>query len=884
MLGHLYEIVQHRARVYPNAVAVGGQQGLVWKTLDSQQLLELVDVLADELAAAGVREGDRVVIWAPSQWRTSVYLFALWKLGAITVPFDRETNPEAGARILESVEPRLVIAGYGERPSWAQGREVTEWWEPGERGPHPATLEERRALPGSEGGWARPAEELATVVFTSGTTGDPKGCMITHANLCWQVDPLGDNVPLGPDCRLASILPLSHLFELMAGLLYPLYRGAEVHYIPSRRPPDILRVLSEQRITHMMAVPQLLTLMGSSLEEQLRTKLPGSVYRALNAAAERLPIRARQVLFWMVHQKLGGHFRLFISGGAALPAETQHLWERLGVNIVQGYGTSECSPSVALALPDGSTPMGSVGKPIRGVEVRLGPDGELQVRGPNVMRGYWKDPVRTAEVLQDGWYSTGDLATIDGDGNIFLSGRAKDLIVLPSGLKVWPQDVEDVLRSEPAIQDAAVIAVPTTSGGATLHAYLIPASPGDRSTDLSALVARGNGRLAQHQRLASATWWPEADFPRTSTLKVRRNLLPPPTAMEAVKVDAALAADDPVGQAVAGAARLATVQPTQTLGELGLDSLGLVELSIVLEDKCDRRVADGDLRLEMTVEQVRKLLTSAPALDGDHSGERRHGPPAVSADRPLWPYTWGRAFRFLSFPLDLLYRYAATRTIVLGKEHLENLPPRVIFAGTHHSFPDMPLVSYALSQSPARRYARRLVPAIAAAGFNSGRIQIAGLGLVPWYGILTLGLHPLHQDREWEASLRSLARAAQAGNAVLIFPQGTHAKPEEERARDPAVRFKTGVAHLAEGLDAAVVPFGVAGTEDMLPRSPHGFDGPVIAGMPASIKRGPLAIAFGTPVRLEPSESPQAFADRLETVCYALTRQAEAQLSAAGGH
>src|ERR671938_2060455 len=156
------------------------------------------------------------------------------------------------------------------------------------------------------------------------------------------------------------------------------------------------------------------------------------------------------------------------AGGAALPAETQQLWERLGVRVVQGYGTSECSPVLACGAADGSTPQGSVGKPLRGVEVTLSPEGELLVRGPNVMRGYWRDPTRTAEVLSpDGWYATGDLAEIDTDGNIRLAGRARDLIALPSGMKVWPQDVEDVLRAQPAVQDAAVIAVRTPNGGAT---------------------------------------------------------------------------------------------------------------------------------------------------------------------------------------------------------------------------------------------------------------------------------------------------------------------------------------------------------------------------------------------------------------------------------
>ena len=228
-------------------------------------------------------------------------------------------------------------------------------------------------------------------------------------------------------------------------------------------------------------------------------------------------------------------------------------------------------------------------------------------------------------------------------------------------------------------------------------------------------------------------------------------------------------------------------------------------------------------------------------------------------------------FRFLSLPIDLLYRFSVTNTIVLGGEHLRRLPPRVIFAGTHHSFADMPLVRYALSKTAARRPARRLVIATAAGGFSSYKPH-------HWYGILAFGLYPLRQFGERGTSLRGVVRLAKAGNAVLIFPQGVHAEPERERTGDPAVRSRPGVAHLTAALDAAVVPFGLAGTEVMIPARLEGFQGRVIGGVPAAITRGPLAIAFGAPLTLERGESPDAFAARLQEASYALTRLAEQAL------
>jgi long-chain acyl-CoA synthetase len=269
------------------------------------------------------------------------------------------------------------------------------------------------------------------------------------------------------------------------------------------------------------------------------------------------------------------------------------------------------------------------------------------------MRGYWKDPEKTSEVLTDGWYHTGDLASIDALGNISLSGRAKELIVLPSGMNVWPQDVEDALRAQTGVKDACVFAIPTPGGGATLHAYLIR-SAASAERDPSAMVARANGSLAQHQRVATASWWPDADFPRTPTLKVRRHLLPMPTPEQHVEVDTLAASDDPVAQAVRGTTRVAAVAEGQQLSELGMDSLGLVDLALALEEKTGRAVADGDLRLDMTLADIRAMLQQAGVSDTTSAGSLSGNTP------PLWPYGWGRIFRRLGFPFDLIYRYGVS--------------------------------------------------------------------------------------------------------------------------------------------------------------------------------------------------------------------------------
>jgi long-chain acyl-CoA synthetase len=397
-----------------------------------------------------------------------------------------------------------------------------------------------------------------------------------------------------------------------------------------------------------------------------------------------------------------------------------------------------------------------------------------------------------------------------------------------------------------------------------LHAYLIPAQPLARQVDPRGLLAHVNSRLANHQRVASASWWPDADFPRTSTLKVRRHLLPQPGDEP---VEAAPPVEgDPIAQAVANAAHVTSVGEDQTLAQLGLDSLGLVELAAQLEEVTGRALAEGALSTEMTLGALRSAVAAAPLASAGSGGSLDGAAPLPV---PTWIYRYGWPLKpLLTAPFDLSYRIGIPRTIVLGADQLRNLPRTVVFAGNHRSFADMPLVRVGLSRTPARRFARRLVTAAQAEG-EGWRSPLAR------YVAAGYGLYPLDRVAHREASLRRLAELAAGGNAVLIFPQGTHAHPADERGEPPAVRFKTGVAHVAEALNAPVVPFGLAGTEEAMPPFLDDFHGLVLGGVPVSLKRTVLAIAFGPPQRQAKDESAQQFTERLERLSYALAAEAD---------
>jgi 1-acyl-sn-glycerol-3-phosphate acyltransferase/acyl carrier protein len=355
---------------------------------------------------------------------------------------------------------------------------------------------------------------------------------------------------------------------------------------------------------------------------------------------------------------------------------------------------------------------------------------------------------------------------------------------------------------------------------------------------------------------------------------VRRHLLPPPSEQPKGTGGAPPVEGDPLAEAVGSVAHVTSVADGQTLGQLGLDSLGLTELLAQIEDRTGRAVPESALSTDMTIADLRTAVAAAPLVEERTTADLQT---AQSLPIPRWFYTTGWRLRpALAAPFDLLYRLAIPRTLVLGGEYLRNLPSGTVFAGNHRSFADMPLVRVGLQKTPARRFARRLVIAAMAegAGWRSPMAR---------YVAAAFGLYPLDRLGQRESSLRRLASLARGGNAVLIFPGGTHARRADERGDPPAVRFKTGVAHVAEALGAPVVPFGLAGTEEAMPPFVDDFRGLVIGGVPVALKRRTLAIAFGPPQEQADDESPQQFAERLEGLCYALAAKADAARGAPGG-
>jgi len=517
-------------------------------------------IAAWRLRALGLHPGDRVLTWSTSTPALPAAYFGAMYARLIYVPLDSRMSTDAITNIVAASGAVRLILGTG--------RDAPDPREVGLDTFPTTTVESLSEEPDETfppdweaqvAAWERPrADEVYQLVFTSGTTGSPKGVMLVHENSLAGVQSFhGIIKPM--EHRVVSLLPLSHSLEQQVTLLYAMTVGADVLYVRSRNPRVIFEGLREHRVTTLLLVPQVIDLFWSAIEREVAKQGRTAAFERMRGIARHLPYPLRRRLFASVHTQLGGGLRLVVFAGAFLPPALQQAWEDIGVIVLQGYGATETAAGCATTMDD--HPPGCVGWPPKPVEMRIADDGEIQFRGPSLFRGYWNNPDATAAAFTpDGWYMSGDLGALDEKGRLHLHGRKKDIIVLPNGFNVYPEDIENALRVA-GIRDS--VAVETRPGRIEV-VVLAPnthAAPGDqRATnaidgavaadvraDIDATVKAANAALGPNQRIAGWRLWPEADFPRTHTFKVKRDRVRTWAA-----VDTPLPVDEDGGRPAAG--------------------------------------------------------------------------------------------------------------------------------------------------------------------------------------------------------------------------------------------------------------------------------------------------------------------------------------------
>ncbi|MGO9272926.1 MAG: AMP-binding protein [Terriglobia bacterium] len=541
------------------------------------QVLERARAFADwlrqqETSKSAVDDGSeapRVVIWAPPSARWAMAFYGCLLAGRVVVPVDSGFSFEFVERVTAQTQASLVVIGTQGFAPLPNGENKTAK----ESGYETFRLSEIDTLPAVADRPAQPGpavidrrysrDALAEIIYTSGTTAEPRGVMITHGNLLANLEPVEREIrkhrwlaaPFRP-LRFLHLIPLSHLFGQIMGLFIPQFLQGLVLFPESQAPSELARIIRKRRVSVMVSVPQQLEALGDwalgkvgnagvwenqkleirkqkeneeelDIEDKLGIEEKLGAERKLGTSeSQRLSIPARFWKFRRLHRALGWKMWAFVVGGAALPPRVERLWNEFGYAVIQGYGLTETAPAITITHPF-KIRHGSVGQPLQGAEIRLAADGEILVRGANVSPGYYRNQQATQQSFAaDGWLRTGDLGKFDAEGNLIFVGRKKDVIVTADGLNVYPEDVERALAAEPGVKEAAVVGRETGSalaGRRTLvHAVVVPET-GAGPTTLEAAVASANERLEQHQRIRGYSVWPQPALPRTvSTHKLQR--------------------------------------------------------------------------------------------------------------------------------------------------------------------------------------------------------------------------------------------------------------------------------------------------------------------------------------------------------------------------
>jgi long-chain acyl-CoA synthetase len=729
-------------------------------------------IFAGRLREAGIGKGDKVLFWSENR---PEWVAALWGClieGAIAVPIDYRSSADLVRRVDAIVHSRALLVG-DEVPALEDAWRLADLaW---------------TGTPAS--GLAVSRDDVAEILFTSGTTAEPKGVIITHRNILANIIPIEREIrkyrkygyPFYP-IRFLNLLPLSHMFgQAMATFIPPMLPGVVV-FMRGYNPADILRQIRQRRISVLVSVPKIL--------EVLREYIVQVAPEAAHASGDKPHWLVRWWRYRRVHRLFGWKFWSFVVGAAPLDPEVEEFWSRLGFLVIQGYGLTETAPIVSLNHPFHAR-RGTVGKPIAGVEVRIAHDGEILVRGENVTSGYFNAEPDGA--FEDGWFHTGDIGGIDPDGRLSVRGRKKDMIVTPEGLNVFPEDVERALAEQPGVHDSAVV------GLDRVHAVLVL----DPGADADAVVRGANAALEDHQKIRGVSVWPGPELPRTEgTGKLKRREVqqwvaggaePAPAATEPRSIEAI----------VSRYAQNRAVRPETTLDELGLSSLERVELMMSIEQNFGTSLDESQFSAARTVGELRSALDRPSASQEPIVFPSWNRSPLARALRRVSLVTW-------ILPIARIFLWVKAA----GLERLEMLHGPVIFAANHQSHLDTPALLIALPS----KFRYRVAPAMAKEFFKAhffpkqhGRLKWLTNSLNYYLSTMFFNAFPFPQR---EAGLRQTLRYAgelvSEGSSILIFPEG---RRNETGAIDT---FRPGVGILASRLGIPVVPVRVEGAENVL--------------------------------------------------------------------
>ncbi len=825
-----------------NETAFAHRYGLRIKRWSYSQIAKAAFRFARELEARRITKGDRVLLWARNspEW-VSVFFGCLLR-GVIVVPLDLQSEPEFVKRVQGQVEGKLALCDAATSGLVPRSLPVIELDELSPQIAHHSS----KPYPITDSG----DEDTVEIVFTSGTTAEPKGVLITHRNLIANLMPLEREIKrylkwerLVHPIRFLNLLPLSHVFGQFMSIFVPQLLGGEVFFQESLSPSQIVQTVRRERISVVITVPRILDALRDKIESDYEAR--GKLDRFQNAIASsagRNFVR-RWWTFRAIHNMFGWKFWAFISGGATLNPDTEQFWQRLGFALIQGYGMTETASLVSVNHPF-KIARGSIGRVMPGQDVTLAEDGEIIVRGDNVSPGYWRDEEQSRAAESD-WFRTGDIGEIDEEGSLYFKGRKREVIVTSAGVNIYPADIELVLSRQPEIKVGAVIEIDGTHGPEPLAVLILR---GDHA-NAEAVIRRVNKLLAPHQQVRRWFVWPGEDFPRTAMQKVRKHVVGEAVRAELVRgqisgsdVAPAIGHSHNLGEIIARISKdvSTTLDPSAKLGaDLKLDSLGRVELLSALEDRYQLEIDEAAFTDATTVAEVEKIIR-----EGRHEEAAPYPYPEWQR---RWPLSWLRIA--LLYLIVLPVTRAMSWPRIKGKEYLRNVRGPLVFVCNHATMVDHALVLLAL---PGRFRTRMAIamdgeqvrewlhPQPGTGLFTRLRFLLQYVSVVFFFNVFSMP-----QKSGFRRSFLFAGEMMDQGSSLLVFPEGQRTK---HGALNP---FMPGTGLLIQKLDAPVVPIRIDGLWE-LKRAHRHFAWP-----------GEVSVIIGKPVIYSQQQNPEAVATDL---------------------
>ncbi|HEX4948151.1 MAG TPA: AMP-binding protein [Blastocatellia bacterium] len=823
-------------RAFGDETALAYWRGLRLVRWSYARLAATAYQFARELAAHNINKGDRVLFWSENnpEWIAAFYGCLL--RGIIVVPLDRQSTPEFITRVQQQVKARLLLLGHdlAAEPQFqvptlrlANLSEVVA-----HHSPLPFASDDIRT------------EDLIEIIFTSGTTAEPKGVCLSHRNFLSNLAPLEREInkyrryerfvhPL----RFLNLLPLSHVFGQFMGIFVPQLLASEVYFRESLNPADLITSIRKQHINVVTTFPRLLETLRDKIEREAQTRGRWARFQQTFAAANGQHFLKRMWMFRAVHRQFGWRFWAFISGGATLERETEEFWKRLGFAVIQGYGMTETASIISMPHPFGLV-SGSIGKAMPGQEVKLNEKGEILVRGENIAAGYWSGEAGVKPIAsEEGWLHTGDIGELDSAGNLFFRGRQKDVIVTNTGLNIYPDDLEVALEQQPEIRESCVI-------GNEQHEPLAVVIPSHNQADLATAIKRANESLAPYQQIRHWVVWPNSDFPRTTTTQkvIKRLVAETVNAKTGGNAAVPVAASSQLLQQIQ--TRSGTPHPgssgAQLTEDLQLDSLGRVELLSALEDRYQIELDEAAFTAATTLSEIEKMV---------YEGTPETVPYPYAEWARKFPVTWLRwlVWLMLLYPLTRVM----SRVRVLGREHLNSVTGPVLFVSNHITQLDPALILAALP------FGWRQRQAIAMRGelLRSWRFPPAETSV--WHRLIArakyalvvalFNVFPLPQESGFRRSFAFAGETMDHGYNLLVFPEG---RRTEDGRMNP---FMSGIGLLVQKLNVPVIPVWIEGLFALRQQRKY-FARP-----------GQLTVTFGAPLRFTSKDSAAQITAALQT-------------------